>query len=116
MKTPFKFRAPSFDAQAINETIRGALAAAGLNTTAGPMLSMTDTIRRALSSSAMAPMGGVPAARGEVIDIVARVVEARQDAGVQPVPPARSSIDEPQLPAGTFDSFEIGRASCRERV
>jgi len=106
MKTPFKFRAPSFDAQAINETIRSALAAAGLNTTAGPMLTVTDTIRRALSSSAMAPMGGVPAARGEVIDIVARVVEARHDAGVRPVPPARSSIDEPQLPAGTFDSFE----------
>jgi len=51
MKTPFLFRAPSFDAQAIDETIRSALASAGLGTTAGPMPGVTDTIRRALASA-----------------------------------------------------------------
>ena len=47
MKTPFNARAPAFDFAAINATIQRALASAGLDTTAGPMHGVTETIRRA---------------------------------------------------------------------
>ena len=53
MRTTFNIRAPSFDVYAINETIRSALASAGLDTTTGPMRGVTDTIRRALSAAGM---------------------------------------------------------------
>ena len=56
MKNPSSIRIPSFDANAINETIRSALAAAGLDTTSGPMHGVTETIRRALSSGGSAAM------------------------------------------------------------
>ncbi len=54
MKNPFNARAPSFDADAINETIQRALASAGLDTTAGPMHDVTETIRRALAAGRLA--------------------------------------------------------------
>jgi poly(hydroxyalkanoate) depolymerase family esterase len=73
MKPPFNARAPSFNADAINETIRRALTAAGLDTTAGPMHTVTETIRRALAAG-----GPAEAARPydpeSVIDVAARVV------------------------------------------
>ena len=50
MKNLFNARVPSFDAKAINETIARALASAGLDTTSGPMRSVTETIRRTLAS------------------------------------------------------------------
>ena len=95
MKTPFTTRPPSFDAQAINETIRSALASAGLDTTAGPMRGVTDTIRRALSSAGMPAAEGVAATHTNVIDVVARVVDQ-----------APVMNDEPQGSAGSFDTFE----------
>ncbi len=63
MKYPFNAQAPSFDANAINETIRRALSSAGLDTTAGPMQGVTETIRRALATArsgetAPTPEGG----------------------------------------------------------
>lgn len=54
MKNPFDARAPAFDADAINETIQRALASAGLDTTAGPMHDVTETIRRALAAGRLA--------------------------------------------------------------
>lgn len=66
MKTPFNARAPTFDAQAINATIQCALASAGLDTQAGPMLDVSETIRRTLAAAGVAPAApsadGVPAA------------------------------------------------------
>jgi poly(hydroxyalkanoate) depolymerase family esterase len=50
MKLPFNVRAPAFDADAINDTIQRALASAGLDTQAGPMRDVTQTIRRALGA------------------------------------------------------------------
>ncbi len=105
MRTPFNIRAPSFDAHAINETIRSALACAGLDTTAGPMLGVTDTIRRALSAAGLPTTQGDALAREDVIDVidvVAREVDVREHADRAPTrPPSR---DAPQVPAGTFDS------------
>ena len=112
MKMPFNIRAPSFDAHAINETIRSALASAGLDTTTGPMRGVTDTIRRALSSAGMPTTQGVAVARENVIDIVARVVDVRQDRASEPV--WQPSMDAPQVPVGAFDSCEYAnRAGTR---
>ncbi|MEY4563976.1 MAG: hypothetical protein RLZZ618_3253 [Pseudomonadota bacterium] len=76
MKIPFHLSPPSFDANAVQATIRNALASAGLDTTSGPMHDVTETIRRALSQGA-AP-SSVPTAASasdpDVIDVTARVV------------------------------------------
>jgi len=112
MKTPFNVRAPSFDAQAINKTIRSALASAGLDTTAGPMRSVTDTIRRALSGAGMPTAEGVAVARANVIDVVARVVGVRQDRDGEPA--RQPSMDAPPVPVGSFDASEYAnRAGTR---
>ena len=75
------------NAQAIQETIQRALASAGLDTTAGPMREAMDTIQRALGASRPAadahatdaPAKRAPdAANGQVVDIVARVVDTPQ--------------------------------------
>lgn len=50
MKYPFGARAPTFDADAINETIQRALASAGLDTQAGPMRDVAETLQRALGT------------------------------------------------------------------
>ncbi len=73
MKNPFNARAPTFDAKAIKETIRRALASAGLASGSGPMRDVTETIERALASSGLAE-APAPAA-GPVIDVDARVVD-----------------------------------------
>jgi poly(hydroxyalkanoate) depolymerase family esterase len=57
MKNPYKASAAPFDAEAIHATIQRALQSAGLDTTSGPMLGVTETIRRAL-----APGGGAETA------------------------------------------------------
>ena len=46
-----------FNADHINETIKRALASAGLDTSTGPMHGVTETIRRALSSGALPSVG-----------------------------------------------------------
>jgi poly(hydroxyalkanoate) depolymerase family esterase len=76
----------SFDAQAIQQTIQRALASAGLDTRAGPMREVMDTIQRSLGAGppvAAAP----PAADVQVIDVVARVVDVAR--------------------AGSFENFEF---------
>lgn len=112
MKTPFKLRTPAFDAHAINETIRNALACAGIDTTAGPMLGVTDTIRRALHSAGMPPTQGVAPARQNAIDVVARVVDPRQDGDGEPDRPP--PMGAPQVALGKFDACEYAnRAGTR---
>ena len=75
MKNPFNARAPTFDADAINETIQRALASAGLDTKAGPMHGVTEIIRRALAAGR--PAEANPRFDDEsVIDVEARVVPA----------------------------------------
>ena len=90
MKSPFGARPPSYDAQAINDTIQRALASAGLDTSTGPMHDVTDTIRRALDP-AVANEAGAPATQGEtvfdveatVVDLVEDTVQATTEAPVQ---------------------------------
>lgn len=101
MKHPFNARAPAFDADAINATIQRALASAGLDTTAGPMREVTDTIRRALGGS----NHGLPGhgLDGEsVIDVVARVIPAVDEPVARREP--QLSIGEAQHPTGRFET------------
>ncbi len=91
MKNFFHARAPTFDAQAINDTIERALASAGLQTSQGPMQDVTDTIRRALGAKS-------PHAADDVIDVVARDVDGNVDA------PA-------EKPGGTFDTHSFSNAA-----
>jgi poly(hydroxyalkanoate) depolymerase family esterase len=74
MQHPFNARAPSFDADAIHLTIQRALASAGLDTSAGPMHTVTETIRQALASGGLPTAARTPATEGNVIDVIARVV------------------------------------------
>ena len=117
MKNPFNAGPPSFDAHAINETIRRALASAGLDTTSGPMHEVTETIRRALA-------GGRPGEAAQrfdsesVIDVDARHMPADEDGGA--APDHEPSIDEaPQRP-GSFEtrhfSNEAGTRSYKVYV
>jgi poly(hydroxyalkanoate) depolymerase family esterase len=83
MKNPFNARLPSFDANAIQATIQRALASAGLDTAAGPMRDVTETIRRALGAG-RAP-GASPSADSEsVIDVSARVFPTGEDTNAAP--------------------------------
>lgn len=71
MKSPFNGRTNSFDADAIHTTIQRALASAGLDTTAGPMQGVTETIRQALATSGLGQANPRSDA-ATVIDVVAR--------------------------------------------
>ena len=111
MKTPFNIRAPSFDADAINETIRRALASAGLDTKSGPMHEVTETIRRALAPADTASTERATSASEDVIDVVACVVDE---------PELREQASKRRLPAdqtqatGTFETHEFSnRAGTR---
>lgn len=79
MKPPFKPRAPAFDAEAIHATLRNAWASAGLDTRSGPMVGLTETLRRALSPAAMFSSTGRMDASNAVIDGVTRVVDLPSD-------------------------------------
>jgi len=101
MTFTFKPAGPAaFDAAAINDTIQRALASAGIDTSAGPMHEVTETIRRALSPGGGMPSPGGPTTTAEdVIDVTARVVDERAGA---------STVDRPCPNAGgTFDTFEF---------
>ncbi len=103
MKNPFNTRTPAFDATAINETIRRALASAGLDTTSGPLHGVTETIRRALASGSP-DVAASTVASESVVDVVARVVD---------VDDAANSDSEGKAPVGaaqargTFEKREF---------
>ena len=86
MKPPFHARAPSWDAQAIHDTIHRALSAAGLDATTGPMHDVTETVRRALAAGHPAEAARA-AGRAAAIDVEARVIPdgpGRADTGPAP--------------------------------
>lgn len=101
MKLPFNARAPSFDAAAINATIQRALASAGLDTTAGPMRDVTETIRRALAAGAPA-QPEAPLHCDAVIYVDAREVPSR--AGLTEGAALR---DQPVQQAGRFEAHHF---------
>ncbi len=98
MKPPFNARAPAFDAQAIHETIQRALASAGLDTRAGPMHEVSETIRRALAMGQA--QAGAPVDARPVVDVQARVVGASED-GHAPAQPGRFEAHTFSNDAGT---------------
>jgi len=106
MHHPFNARAPSFDANAINQTIQRALASAGLDTTSGPMHVVTETIRQALASGGLPT--AVPATRDDVIDVAARVVRSGPT-GVEPLNEGlpRGRVETP----GTFETCQFSNAA-----
>ena len=106
MQNPFNARTPSFDANAINETIQRALASAGLDTAAGPMHSVTQTIRRALASAGLPDMAGEAASSESVIDVVARVVDVADTEG-------RDSRDRPSVGEAS-EVDEVGEVATFE--
>jgi poly(hydroxyalkanoate) depolymerase family esterase len=113
MKNPFN--TPSFDADAINETIRRALLSAGLDTSSGPMQGVTETIRRALAPADVPDAAAGPAQADAVIDVVARVVG--RVVGVAEMGDSelrhRPSNGEAQR-SGTFEAHEFSnRAGTR---
>jgi len=65
-----------FDVSGITETIQRALAAAGLNTQAGPMKDVTDTIHQALSAAGLPQRSATPSERGVTIDGTSREIDA----------------------------------------
>ncbi len=104
MKNAFNVRAPSFDARAINATIQRALASAGLDTTAGPMHDVTETIRRALAAGR--PAEAAPRFDSEsVIDVAARVVPA--GVNTHAAGDREPSIRESQQRPGSFVAHEF---------
>jgi poly(hydroxyalkanoate) depolymerase family esterase len=68
MSKLYKPFSPSFDAHAINETIRRALASAGLDTSTGPMHDVTETIRRAISPDGVSHAAPAGAAQPSIDD------------------------------------------------
>jgi poly(hydroxyalkanoate) depolymerase family esterase len=109
MKFPFNGGAPSFDANAVNETIQRALASAGLDTTLGPMRDVTETIRRALAAGRIAE-AGPKFDREAVVDVEVRVLPAGGDGGA--TPGRQPSIGEEQRrqqqqQPGSFESHEF---------
>lgn len=103
MKRPFDPRGPVFDAGAVHETIRRALAAAGLDTASGPLRGVADTVRRALAAGGLADRSGASAASGPAVDAMARIVEIAEDRTIAPEPATR-----------TGDAARPGRFETRE--
>lgn len=104
MKNLFNARVPSFDADAINATIQRALASAGLDTTAGPMHDVTETIRRALAAGR--PAEAAPKFDSKsVIDVAVQVIRASEDTSA--TWERRPSIRDAQQLPGSFEAHEF---------
>ena len=101
-------RTSRFNADHIHRTIASALASAGLDTSTGPMHEVTETIRRALSSSAMPSFGLHDAAPLELVERVG-------DRPTPPEPPQRTEVPSAALHAvGRFTASEFSnRAGTR---
>ena len=84
MKNPFNARAPAFDADAINQTIQRALASAGLDTQAGLMHDVSETIRCALGGSGPAGQA-TPDETDAAIDVGARRMPDGEGADASPI-------------------------------
>lgn len=111
MKNLFQAPTSSFDTSAINETIQRALASAGLDTTSGPLLDMTETIRRALAAGSLAQ--AMPSFdEHTIIDVASHVIPAEEDtlATRAHVPVINETLQRP----GSFTSHTFCNDSgCR---
>jgi len=80
-----------FSVETITSTINRAFDAAGLDSKSAPMLGITETIRRALSSSGAAGPATFGVVDPTIIETVARVLDARTEEPQQPTRPADPS-------------------------
>jgi poly(hydroxyalkanoate) depolymerase family esterase len=93
---------PRFDTDQITQTIERALASAGLDISTGPMLDVTETIRRALGTPAT-PSAGFPTAV-QPLEVLERVDE--QGPGHGRVEPSPASSRGPVSLPGRFTAGE----------
>ena len=103
-------RKRGFDATAITDTIKRALASAGLDTSAGPLVHVTGTIEQALSAAGLMP-GKAPVSPGTTFDGTARVVDPED------VTPelARATIESVEV-LGAFHASARVRDALRDRI
>jgi poly(hydroxyalkanoate) depolymerase family esterase len=107
MNSLSNFRSQTFDGKKITDIIEQALASAGLDTTSGPMASVTQTIRQALSPHGLSEPRQAPAAPDAPIDVTARVVGATD--ALNDELRQRSRIIDAEAP-GTFQAHEFSNA------
>ena len=81
-----------FDATTVTETIKRALASAGLETSSGPFRQVTDTIEDALSAAGLMPQS-VPARTGTTIDGSATVVDSQDALAIECVDVPQANVD-----------------------
>ena len=89
--SPFRSSAAAggFDAREVTDTIKRALASAGLDARSGPMKGVTDTIDQALASAGLLQRTGGPGSPGATIDGVAHtIVDEPRTAEIVPFPRA----------------------------
>ena len=118
MKFPFNHAAPTYDAQAIHDTIQRALASAGIDNRAGPMQGVSETIRRALSAAGLTagtlPQGGSTA---PAIDVVARRVDLADGTGQAAADlPGTAPAQAPQADASQEFRNRAGQLSYKVHV
>ena len=80
--------AARFDVSGITETIKQALASAGLDARSGPMKGVTDTIEQALSAAGLMQRRPSPDGRGATIDGMAREVDTSNESAIVIEPPS----------------------------
>jgi poly(hydroxyalkanoate) depolymerase family esterase len=88
----------AFDAAGITETIRQALAAAGLDTSSGPMKGVTDTIEQALAAAGLQRTAPAPSGRGVTLDGVARELTEDGQPSIPSIPGAELDAEESAEP------------------
>jgi len=86
--------AARFDASGITETIKRALASAGLDPHAGTMKGVTNIIEQALSTAGLMQCGDTPGGRGVTIDSTAREIHAEPE---NPVAIQRQAVERDEI-------------------
>ncbi len=107
MKNFLNGRLPAYDSAAIRSTIQRALASAGLDTTAGPLRDLTQTLRRVLKTGGVSDTAHGVAGEPDVIDIAARTVPTAADQ------PAAADANPSPGNAQPYGRFETHRFSNR---
>lgn len=104
MKHPYNGRKRLFDADAINESIRRALASAGLDTTSGPMRDVMETIRHALGAGRVAEPDP-RLQRASLAEVEGHAASAGDSGGA--VLQRQPSPSEVQQRPGSFEAHEF---------
>jgi poly(hydroxyalkanoate) depolymerase family esterase len=106
--------APKFDASGISETIRRALASAGLDTQSGLVTGITETINRSLATAGLMRSNEPARNEGVTIEGTAREVQPSIELPAPETPPAANDPVIPALDRGTARPgvFTSGTFTC----